>query len=69
MLTFPRMSGGRPPECPSDVRRMSVGRPPECPSDVRQNVHWMSFRMCGTSARMSNGCLADVRNVRTEKCL
>ena len=71
-----RMSVGRPPECPSDVRRISVGRPPECPShppeclsDVRQNVRWMSVRMCRTSARMSNGCLSDVRNVRTEKCL
>ena len=63
-----RMSIGRP----QNFRRTSAecpSHPPECPSDVRQNVRWMSVRMCRTSARMSNGCLSDVRNVRTEKCL
>ena len=60
-MSVRRISVGRPPECPS--------HPPECLSDVRQNVRCMSVRMCRTSARMSNGCLSDVRNVRTEKCL
>ena len=50
MQTSARMSVGRPPECPSDVRRMSVGRPPECPLDVLQNVR-----------RTSAECPLDVR--------
>ena len=70
--TSARMSVRRPPECPSDVHRISVGRPPECPSHLPEcpsDVRRMSVRMCRTSARMSNGCLSDFRNVRTEKCL
>ena len=52
-----------PLEFYADVRRMSIGRPPECPSDVRQNVRRTSAefpsdvrRMSVTSARMSVGC-------------
>ena len=36
--------------------RMSVGRPPECPSDVRQNVRHIRQNVRRTSARMSAGC-------------
>ena len=45
-----------PLEFYADVRRMSIGRPPECPSDVRQNVRHIRQNVRRTSARMSAGC-------------
>ena len=57
--TSARMSVGRPPECPSDVRQNVRRTSAEFPSDVRQNVRHIRQNVRQTSARMSAECLLE----------